>query len=696
MPVRVSQDKQTKVKAVLFAPYTSGSVLAQELRKAEEKMEELTGYRLKVMERAGQKLSDLLVKSNPWKGLDCWREKCLLCVTKDNSGKNKSQDCCKRSVVYEMWCQCLEKEEEKLRERIEDDEEYEREKQKIKVWKYIGESSRSTYERAYEHQYGLKNLSTNSYMLKHGIDCHEETATEVGRFHIKVLMFARSSFDRQIQESVFLQENRHHNLLNSKSEYNRCALPRLATKIGDNLYKKWEEEDKEEKRKEELIQSKIRRLRKTMNSERWRDREEESEEEEDPEMEKWRQPKRMRLEEMEIRVEDDNDDPDWIEKIRKQEEILKETLVKEGKEENWMNMNQKFKEHRAKIEKMEKEKEDRINLAERKTQSWELLRLCRKEIKENSSIWKERKLEREEERNKLERLQKAKMKKKVFREKQLENKLMKSWLQLPEKEKIKYREKEEKERRLEFQETKQNLYRWRQREGTMKTNKGKKKNRETTTEEKIENIQEILERIREEDKMRRLEREKLAAERRQRQEEIRNEKMKREEQVKLAAEKRRERIEKRIRLEKRFETIRWVTSFIEENQEKWEKEKIERDLERERKLQEWEKNKIDKVKNVQTPTWTWENWRRGEEVLSGEDRETETKSEDLTQERFLEVKISESKIRLKDDEGGTAEQMTNHSNYRNRDAEADPLIPLVGARCGETEAEDLPDLSAEF
>ena len=62
-------------------------------------------------------------------------------------------------------------------------------------------------------------------------------------------------------ESVLIQESRMHNLLNSKSEYNRCALPRLATKIGENDYKKWEENNKEEKEKEKELENKIRELR---------------------------------------------------------------------------------------------------------------------------------------------------------------------------------------------------------------------------------------------------------------------------------------------------------------------------------------------------------------------------------------------------------------------------------------------------
>ena len=54
---------QGKSKAVIFVPYTQHSELAKELRQSEPKLEELSGYKLKVVERAGSRLEDLLCKS---------------------------------------------------------------------------------------------------------------------------------------------------------------------------------------------------------------------------------------------------------------------------------------------------------------------------------------------------------------------------------------------------------------------------------------------------------------------------------------------------------------------------------------------------------------------------------------------------------------------------------------------------------
>ena len=49
-------------------------------------------------------------------------------------------------------------------------------------------------------------------------------------FGIKVLKYTQSAMERQILESVKIQEEREkHQILNSKAEYSRCTIPRLTT-----------------------------------------------------------------------------------------------------------------------------------------------------------------------------------------------------------------------------------------------------------------------------------------------------------------------------------------------------------------------------------------------------------------------------------------------------------------------------------
>ena len=86
------------------------------------------------------------------------------------------------------------------------------------------------------------------------------------KFHMKTVRFTKTAFERQILESVCIQENRHHNLLNSKSEYNRCSIPRITLKMGDNVY--MDKKELFEQKKEENLLAKIRDLRKANNRQR--------------------------------------------------------------------------------------------------------------------------------------------------------------------------------------------------------------------------------------------------------------------------------------------------------------------------------------------------------------------------------------------------------------------------------------------
>ena len=47
-------------------------------------------------------------------------------------------------------------------------------KKKIKLFKYVGETARSVYERSWEHVNSRDQLQTSSHMLKHILEEHEE------------------------------------------------------------------------------------------------------------------------------------------------------------------------------------------------------------------------------------------------------------------------------------------------------------------------------------------------------------------------------------------------------------------------------------------------------------------------------------------------------------------------------------------
>ena len=206
-----------------------------------------TGLNIKVVERAGVKLQDLLHKSNPWDNIDCGRESCFTCDSACNDDKISPKDCHKRSVVYETWCdlcktelmceispkECendpkdgasvnLKRKRNKGNESVND----------IEYYRYIGESSRSCYERGGEHQKDLEYRRPKSHLLRHAIEVHPEMDPDTIKFKMKALTFHKSAFERQIREAVMISEFAGPKLLNSKLEYNRSLLPKMSLKLG--------------------------------------------------------------------------------------------------------------------------------------------------------------------------------------------------------------------------------------------------------------------------------------------------------------------------------------------------------------------------------------------------------------------------------------------------------------------------------
>ena len=134
-------------------------------------------------------------------------------------------------------------------------EEIEEEKKEVKASvKYIGETSRSGYERLKEHYKDLENISVKSHMLKHYFDKHKNKEIKDMKFSVKVLRTYYTAFERQIGESVYINQNlRNGNvLLNSKNEYNRCIIPRLAIDLKDEIIDDYEENERERKIKQEI------------------------------------------------------------------------------------------------------------------------------------------------------------------------------------------------------------------------------------------------------------------------------------------------------------------------------------------------------------------------------------------------------------------------------------------------------------
>ena len=83
---------------VVFVPSTKGSILLKSLKEEEDKMAEMTGFRIKYQEAGGNVLVNSFEK-DLGKGLHCGRVPCPPCDSTD-----RRENCRSRNIVYESRC----------------------------------------------------------------------------------------------------------------------------------------------------------------------------------------------------------------------------------------------------------------------------------------------------------------------------------------------------------------------------------------------------------------------------------------------------------------------------------------------------------------------------------------------------------------------------------------------------------------
>ena len=98
---REQHDKTNmKIRTVLFIEQTKDGKLAKLVREVVTRLESMMGFRIKVVERAGTCLKNILPNTNPWAGEHCSRAECVTC----NQESEERPDCFKRNLVYENIC----------------------------------------------------------------------------------------------------------------------------------------------------------------------------------------------------------------------------------------------------------------------------------------------------------------------------------------------------------------------------------------------------------------------------------------------------------------------------------------------------------------------------------------------------------------------------------------------------------------
>ena len=130
--------------AVLFIERTRGGKLISRLREKEAEINKLSLRKVKLVERNGRQVQQVLTSPDPWGDEVCERRDCLACEGGDTEGR---VICRTRNVVYSTRCKVC--------------------KEGGVDTRYIGETSRSLYERISEHTHDVWSSKELSHMRTH-------------------------------------------------------------------------------------------------------------------------------------------------------------------------------------------------------------------------------------------------------------------------------------------------------------------------------------------------------------------------------------------------------------------------------------------------------------------------------------------------------------------------------------------------
>ena len=192
---RRSWFKAGGAESVLFVPCTPN----EELKKEYEKEIKKSGFGIKVIEKSGTKIRDILHKKDPFKKGQCEREDCFVC---QSDGKGK-QNCNKGNITYKISC----KEECKTNDL------------------YQGETSYSAYTRGREHIQKFEKRDPKSMLYNH---CQNEHQGNIVEFKMDITgTFHRDSALRQISEGIQIERTESKRLMNTRNEWNSSLIPQI-------------------------------------------------------------------------------------------------------------------------------------------------------------------------------------------------------------------------------------------------------------------------------------------------------------------------------------------------------------------------------------------------------------------------------------------------------------------------------------
>ena len=183
--------KTNGTESIIFVPCTPDETLKKEF----EEQIKASPFNIKVIEKSGRKLKNVLHKKDPFKTSKCRRPEFFICTT-DGKG-----DCSKENVTYKITCKegCKNKDI------------------------YQGESSYNGYTRGNEHLRKYSNNDPNSMLIQH---CQVSHQGEKVNFKMDVTgSYHNDATKRQVTEGLEIERTPVNRLMNSKTEWNTPSMP---------------------------------------------------------------------------------------------------------------------------------------------------------------------------------------------------------------------------------------------------------------------------------------------------------------------------------------------------------------------------------------------------------------------------------------------------------------------------------------
>jgi hypothetical protein len=182
------------------------SKLTDKIKKICQETADLTGIRVKVMERGGNKIAND-AKSDPLAEPGCKRTACGIC-----QGEDKGK-CSQYGITYEVCC--LDCKEEDVNAQ------------------YIGETGRNGFSRKAEHDQAVNNKYMNNALAKH---CAIQHNGNRAKFSMRVTGTYRTCLERQEAEAVKIRRAQAtvDILMNSRNDFHQPPIRRVVTELGNS------------------------------------------------------------------------------------------------------------------------------------------------------------------------------------------------------------------------------------------------------------------------------------------------------------------------------------------------------------------------------------------------------------------------------------------------------------------------------